>query len=82
MDQQQTRAMALDELKRLLGDRLSVAKAVREQHASDESWHAPVLPDAVAFVHSTDEVSDVLQICHRHGVPVIPFRLLAAFRWT
>lgn len=64
---------ALAELKQLLGERLSTAPAVREQHGRDESWHRPQLPDAVAFAESTEEVSQILSICNRHRVPVIPF---------
>ena len=64
---------ALEELKSLLGDRLSTAQAVREQHGTDESYHRPYPPHAVAFVQSTDEVASVLKICHRLGCPVIPF---------
>ena len=36
----------LDELRVLLGNRLSTSTAVREQHGKDESYHAPIAPDA------------------------------------
>lgn len=71
--QTQSVAAAIDELKALLGERLSQSMAVREQHGRDESWHRPALPDAVAFARSTEEVSRILAICNRHRVPVIPF---------
>jgi glycolate oxidase len=29
-------------------------------------------PDAVAFVHSTEEVAKVVQVCNRHGRPFVP----------
>jgi D-lactate dehydrogenase (cytochrome) len=67
------RDAAIAEIKVLVGDRLSTAKAVREQHGRDESYHAPAPPDAVAFAHSTDEVSAIVKICARHKVPVIPY---------
>ena len=60
-------------LKQMLGDRLSTADAVREQHGQDESYHAPVPPDAVAFAQSTEEVSEIVKVCARLGVPVIPY---------
>jgi D-lactate dehydrogenase (cytochrome) len=63
----------LDELRAVLGDRLSTVQAVREHHGKDESHHPAAPPDAVAFAHSNEEVAAVLTICSRHGKPVIPF---------
>ena len=67
------RDAAIGEIKALLGDRLSTARAVRDQHGRDESYHAPAPPDAVAFARSTDEVSAIVKICARHKVPVIAY---------
>jgi D-lactate dehydrogenase (cytochrome) len=61
------------ELKALLGDRLSTSAAVREHHGKDESYFPYALPDAVVFPHSTEEVRDVVNICRRHRVPMIPY---------
>ncbi|MEX0731247.1 MAG: FAD-linked oxidase C-terminal domain-containing protein [Aquisalimonadaceae bacterium] len=69
----ESRQTALSELRQVLDGRLSTSEAVREQHGHDESWHPGVLPDAVAFAQSTEEISEILRICHRHGMPVIPF---------
>jgi D-lactate dehydrogenase (cytochrome) len=63
----------LDHLRQLLGDRLSTAPAVREQHGRDESYHVTAPPDAVAFARSTEEVSQIVRACAAAGVPVIPF---------
>jgi D-lactate dehydrogenase (cytochrome) len=63
----------LAELKALLGDRVSTSAAVREHHGKDESYFPYALPDAVAYVRSTEEVRDVVNICRRHRVPMIPF---------
>jgi len=60
-------------LHQLLGDRLSTAALVREKHGKDASWHPCVPPDAVAFAQSTEEVSEIIKLCARHKVPVIPF---------
>lgn len=60
-------------LSNLLGDRLSTAAAVREQHGRDESYHPAVAPDAVAFARSTEEVAAVVRLCAEHKVPVVPF---------
>jgi D-lactate dehydrogenase (cytochrome) len=56
-----------------LGERLSTAQAVREQHGRGEDQTPPTLPDAVAFAETTEEVSRLLALCHQHGVPVTPF---------
>ena len=63
----------IEALKALLGDRLSVSAAVREQHGHDESYHATLPPDAVAFAQSTAEVADIMRLAARHGAPVVPF---------
>ena len=63
----------LQELKALLGDRVSTSAAVREHHGKDESYFPYALPDAVCFARSTEEVRDVVSICRRHRVPMIPF---------
>ncbi|MDB5368584.1 MAG: FAD-binding protein [Roseomonas sp.] len=56
-----------------LGDRLSTNASIREQHSKGEDANPPVLPDAVAFVENTEEVSKLLALCNAHGVPVTPF---------
>ena len=66
-------ATAIDELRDAVGDRLSVAGAVREQHGQDEGWHDGAAPDAVVFASSIDDVVAVVTTCARHRVPIIPF---------
>src|SRR3954454_12856437 len=63
----------LAELKALLGDRVSTSAAVREHHGKDESYFAYALPDAVVFAKTTEEVRDIVNICRRHRVPMIPY---------
>jgi D-lactate dehydrogenase (cytochrome) len=60
-------------LRQLLGDRLSSAPTVREQHGKDASYHPCVRPDAVAFAQSTEEVSEIVKLCAQHKIPIIPF---------
>jgi D-lactate dehydrogenase (cytochrome) len=60
-------------LHQLLGERLSTAPLVREKHGRDASWRPCVPPDAVAFAQSTEEASEIVKICARHKVPLIPF---------
>lgn len=60
-------------LRQIVGDRVTTADAIREQHGRDESFHPCMPPDAVVFAHSTDEVSRVVSACAERGVPIIPF---------
>jgi D-lactate dehydrogenase (cytochrome) len=61
------------ELKTLLGDRVSTSPAVREHHGKDESYFPYAPPDVVVFLKTTEEVRDVVNICRRHRVPIIPY---------
>lgn len=63
----------LEELRGVVEQRLSTAEAVRNQHGKDESFHPSLPPGAVVFVHSTAEVSEIVKICARYKVPVIPY---------
>ena len=56
-----------------LGERISTNNALREQHSRGEDTTTPTLPDAVAFVVTTEEVSRLLVLCHQHSVPVTAF---------
>ncbi len=69
----EARDAAIAAIKQLLGERLSTAQAVREQHGRDESYHASAPPDAVVFAETTEEVSEVVKICARYKVPIVPF---------
>ena len=64
---------AITSLNKLLGDRLSTAPLVREQHGKDASYHPCLPPNAVAFPQSTEEVSEIVKICAQQKVPIIPF---------
>ncbi len=63
----------LQELQKLLGERLSMSNSVREQHGRDESFHASAPPEAVAFVESNEEVAEIVRICVQYQKPIIPF---------
>ncbi|WP_374648102.1 FAD-binding oxidoreductase [Rhizorhabdus sp.] len=63
----------LDDARTLIGDRLQTGEAIRLQHGSSETHFDPVLPDAVAFVHSTEEVAALVRLCVATDVPIIPF---------
>lgn len=60
-----------DDLARFIPfDRISVTRADRDQHSRDQSAHAPHLPDAVVWVQSTQEVSDILKYANARRIPV------------
>jgi D-lactate dehydrogenase (cytochrome) len=63
-------AAALNAIGTRLGARLTEARALRESHSRDEAHHEPVLPDAVAFPESTEEVAEIVRICAAEGCPI------------
>ena len=64
----------LTELKALLGDRVShLARRCASTTARTSRTFPYALPDAVVFVKTTEEVRDVVNICRRHRVPMIPY---------
>jgi D-lactate dehydrogenase (cytochrome) len=73
MAETRTKDPVIEQLRALLGARLSTSAAVREQHGHDESYHPTHAPDAVAFAESTEEVAEIVKICAAHKRPVIPF---------
>jgi D-lactate dehydrogenase (cytochrome) len=64
---------ALDQIRAQLGERLSTAIPVREQHGKDQTYHPGAPPDAVAFPRSTEEVSAIVEVCAAHRLPVIAY---------
>ncbi|WP_050464974.1 FAD-binding oxidoreductase [Herbaspirillum autotrophicum] len=66
-------AELLSALRELVGERLSTTQAMREHHGRDESSYDPMLPDAVVFAHSTEEVAAIVKLCVAHRVPLIPY---------
>ncbi|MEM8850840.1 MAG: FAD-binding oxidoreductase [Pseudomonadota bacterium] len=62
---------AQNELRRILGERLSIGKSDLSLHARSETYHPEMPPDAVAYPTSTDEVAEIVRVCARHRIPVI-----------
>jgi D-lactate dehydrogenase (cytochrome) len=60
-------------LQDLLQDRLSLARAVREQHARGEGLATSLAPDVVVWPLDKQEVCAILALCNEHRVPVIAF---------
>ncbi len=63
----------IDELRQVVGERISTAAAVRAHHGKDVSYHAAHDPDAVVFAQSTEEVSEIVRVCARHRVPIVAY---------
>lgn len=63
----------IDALRARLGDRVSTAAAVREQHANTLTWLPIQPPDAVVFAENTQEIVDLVNLCAEHRIPIIPF---------
>ncbi len=63
----------IEELRALLGERVSTSPSVLEQHGRGESWHPVQPPDAVCFAQSTEEVAAIVKLCAAGATPVIAF---------
>jgi D-lactate dehydrogenase (cytochrome) len=71
---------AIEDLSRTFGgNRLTTNLTLREQHANTTTWIAPEPPDAVVFPGSAEDVREIVRICARHDVPVIPFGVGSSF---
>lgn len=55
------------------GASLQLGEAVRRQHGSSESHYQSMLPDAVVYAHSTEDVVSLVRLCTAAGVPLVPF---------
>ncbi|WP_262694274.1 FAD-binding oxidoreductase [Kordiimonas aquimaris] len=64
---------AINALRAYFGERIITSDAARQAHGQDESSHAPRLPDAVLYPHTTEAVAQAVKICAAHDMPVIPF---------
>ncbi len=64
---------AIDEIRQLLGERITTSQSQRDHHGHGESYHTSRAPDAVCFPLSVEEVSGIVQICGRHRAPMVPF---------
>ena len=56
-----------------LGERITTNAALRDHHSHGQDTQTPVLPDAVAFIETSDEAARLLALCHAERVPVVPF---------
>ncbi len=62
----------LDDLRRVVGAANVLGSSVDLQLYGYDAYLEERRPDAVVFVHSTEEVARIVRTCHRHGVPFVP----------
>jgi len=63
----------LDKARAVVGERLHTGEAIRLQHGSSETHFDPMLPDAVVFARSTEEIAALVRLCVADEVPIVPF---------
>ena len=61
----------IDAARGFLGERITTNAALREHHSHGQDTQMPVVPDAVAFVETTEEAARLLALCHQQRVPVV-----------
>jgi len=62
----------VDELRQIVGKANVLDSAVDLQLYQYDAYLEERRPDAVVFVHSTDEVAGVVRACNRYDVPFVP----------
>ena len=63
----------IDELSAALPGQVTQNETELNRHASDESFHKAIRPDAIVMARSTSDVQLVMRLCSAANVPVIPF---------
>jgi D-lactate dehydrogenase (cytochrome) len=64
--------MLVDDLRGLVRH-VSDSPSDRDTHGQDLTYHAPHLPEAVAYPETTEEVAAVLAFANERRLPVVPF---------
>ena len=62
-----------NELTDLMRDKCSLSESVRYNYSRGEDVYDPVIPDAVLFPETNDEVAAIVKICNNHKTPIVPF---------
>ena len=65
--------LAKQELSNILKERVSFSEGTRANYARGEDTYDPVLSQAVVFPETNEEVSQILKLCNKHKVPIVPF---------
>ena len=62
---------AIEKVGKILNGRLNTGISIRKQHGTNETYFPEILPDAVAFVNNSKEVSDIASICNQEECPIV-----------
>ena len=65
--------LLVERLEGRLEGRVSVSAPIRSAHSRDESRHPEVMPGAVIFPHTTNDVVELLRLCAELRIPLTPF---------
>jgi D-lactate dehydrogenase (cytochrome) len=63
----------LEKVTARFGTQVQTGEAIRAQHGASETHFATMLPDAVIFAHSTEDVVAAVELCRDARVPITPF---------
>jgi D-lactate dehydrogenase (cytochrome) len=61
----------IESARQFLGERITTNAALLEHHSHGQDTQPPHLPDAVAFIETSDEAARLLGLCFTHQVPVV-----------
>ena len=65
-------SVLVKELRQIVGDANVLNTPVHLQLYQYDAYLEERRPDAVVFVHSTEEVAGIIKVCNAHGVPFVP----------
>ena len=57
----------------LLGDRCSFDDSININYAKGEDIYDPIMPKAVVFPNTNEEISKIFKLCNLHNVPIVPY---------
>tara|TARA_B100002051_G_C16731493_1_gene638516 strand:+ start:66 stop:1433 length:1368 start_codon:yes stop_codon:yes gene_type:complete len=63
----------IDKFKDILSDRISFSESIRNNYSKGEDAYDPILPKAVLFPNSNDEISKILKICNEFKIPITAY---------
>ena len=59
--------VVIHEARAFMAERITTNAGLRDHHSHGQDTQPPVQPDAVAFVETTEEASQLMVLCHGNG---------------